>query len=392
MKIFTGFVRSLASPSRPPGAHEVARLGRALRRALRSELQRRGLWEKPPSYLGVVGWSRWGETPDGETQALGGGGGDALDELTVECYAFIFVDRLRSLQAQLQLKPDIEGLVVLDIRHFLHDRQKAHDPLGFRLFEVLHAAVRLSLEMGELHILRGDRRIRNETILGWRGEETPTRGAAAVLRSLVARWNDELLPDLVTAQGGGRAAIVNRLRRHLSELRAAGVESFSFHDLVEALKHDVRPRWAAMMVQSTAGENAVAEGRDDLGEAVRITLPDCDADERESFEYLSRRVAESLDQLATDERMRRYLANLWDYLCQQASPATDPVSSPQHERDLVLEPAAGAVDRPSQRTIAKQLHIPRARLPELLEVLGRLVEQCRMAEPKQPGPRRRWKE
>lgn len=70
--------------------------------------------------------------PPGESEKEGA---SALDELAADCYIFIYVDRLRSLQAQLRVKPDIADLVHLNLRHFLLERQRQHDPLGIRLFD-----------------------------------------------------------------------------------------------------------------------------------------------------------------------------------------------------------------------------------------------------------------
>lgn len=89
----------------------------------------------------------------------------ALGELVADCYAFIFVDRLQSLKRHLEDKPDIDGLVLLNVRHFLHERQREHDPLGFRIFELLYAAVEEAVSSGALSLLAGDKKIRNDTLL-----------------------------------------------------------------------------------------------------------------------------------------------------------------------------------------------------------------------------------
>jgi len=74
-----------------------------------------------------------------------------LEELLADCYAFIFVDRLRTLQVQLAIKPNIDGLIFLNIRNFLYERQKDHDPLGYHVFTVVVAAVKKCLANGVLH-------------------------------------------------------------------------------------------------------------------------------------------------------------------------------------------------------------------------------------------------
>jgi len=379
MSVFTDYVRALGR-GEPPSDRDFARLWRALRDALRGELKRRGLWTLPPSYLGLIGWTSWSAAADEGAAATSRE--DALDELTDECYTFVFVDRLRSLAAQLQVKPDVEGLVVLDVRHFLHERQRAHDPLGYRVFTVARGAVRGALAAGELHLLGGDPRIRNETMLGFSPRAARPLPPGPDLGALSARWNDELLPILVTSQGRKQADVVGTLRRLLPELRAEGVEAFLFRELVDPLKHDARTRWAALLYQS-AGDAVWAPGRGESGGAVRIARPDAGTAEGESFDRLVRCVARSLDRLEIDEKTRQYLTELWDHLTRQADRPGDPAREPGVSEET---------GRLSPGRIARRLDIPRARMPELLAALGRAVERCRAADRERAGPRPRQKE
>jgi hypothetical protein len=183
-RVFTEHVRSLERGEEPE-PRRLATVRDALRGALRGELRRRGLWNAPPDYLGVHGAESWE---------------DALEELLAACYTFVFVERLRGLQAQLRVKPNVDGLVYLNVRHFLHERQKEHDPLGSQVFEVLQSAVRSAVAAGELHVLAGDPRVRNETVLGFQPDADPAPPVQD-FRSLVVRWNDDLLSDLVTLRG-----------------------------------------------------------------------------------------------------------------------------------------------------------------------------------------------
>src|SRR5689334_551606 len=179
--VFTAFVGGLQG-ERTPDADLFHDAWHGLRAALVGEMKKRGLWQSPPCYLGAYGWESW------ETE----GSQSALGELVADCYAFIFVDRLQSLKRQLQDKPDIDGLVLLDVRHFLHERQRVHDPLGFRVFELLQAAVEEAISCGALHVLAGDRKIRNETLLGF-DPAAELQSTAADLEPIVLRWNDELM-------------------------------------------------------------------------------------------------------------------------------------------------------------------------------------------------------
>ncbi len=122
--VFTRFVRSLNPQGKPPDEVGFDRVWQALRGLLHRELRQRGLWLLPPSYLGVDGWGHWTESA--------GGRADALDELVADCYSFNFVQRIVSLRAQLQVKPNIEGLIYLNVGHFVHELQQRNDPLGTR--------------------------------------------------------------------------------------------------------------------------------------------------------------------------------------------------------------------------------------------------------------------
>src|SRR6185436_13009074 len=154
--VFTAFIRGLQG-ERTPDADLFHDAWHGLRAALVNEMKKRGLWQSPPCYLGAYGWESWdSEAPQGSNRAQG-----ALGELVADCYAFIFVDRLQNLKRHLEDKPDIDGLVLLNVRHFLHERQRVHDPLGFRVFELLQFAVEDAIASGALYVLAGDRKIRN---------------------------------------------------------------------------------------------------------------------------------------------------------------------------------------------------------------------------------------
>jgi len=352
-RVFTDFVRSLeARPDPEPRA--LARARDALRAALRGELRRRGLWTAPPDYAGIYGCVSWDE---------------GLDELLSECYAFIFVDRLRSLQAQLRVKPNIDGLIFLNVKHFLHERQKEHDPLGSQVFQVVQSALRGAVAAGELHVLAGDPRIRNETVLGVSPDADPAAAAGRDLRSLVRRWNDGLLPDLVTLRGRREAEVVERLRACLADLPAEGCEVFRCKDLVDPLKADVRARWMALLDQAT-GESAVERGDDESSRIVRLVRPDTGFEERQLFRRLVACVLAAVERLEESAKTRDYLSTLWQFLRVQAQGG--PAGAADTEGNL------------SQRRLGELLGIPRERIRDLYKILGRLVEKCRAANSGKP--------
>jgi len=378
-RVFTAYVRSS-----DPGDRDVAPVLAELRRALRAEIKRRGLWEVSPSYLGVYGAERWhGGTVGDLAHGLGGG---PLDELLADCFSYIFVDRLRSLSAQLQVKDDIEGLVYLNVRHFVHERQRDCDPLGTRVFQVLHRAVQAAVEAGELEILAGDSRIRNDTLLTFDAgsEDVPADRRAERMARRVARWCDDLLPDLVTATGRREDPLVERLRARLPELWDDGFNVFPFHELIDPLKAEVRGRWATILGNARerlgiAGPSSASlAGRSEEGEAgdpgERLAvvdpepLPDLAFEQRDRFRALVACVVRALARLPADERSRKTIERLWGYL-----------------RVWAAEGGLAGDRLPSYRELASRLGLPRDRIPGALETIRGLIEECRASRPGSVG-------
>jgi len=349
--LFTDFVRALDPGGGSPDEESLRAVLHALRRAVTTELRRRGLWESPPNYLGVYGCESWSD-----------GNGEALEDLLTECYTFIFIQRLSALQEQLRVKPNIEGLIILNIRHFLHERQREHDPLGFRVFESVRKAIRRAVDDGDMQVLAGDPRVKNETILGFRqGQGLSAPPAELDLSPVVRRWNDELLPDLVTAQGRGRESVLAILRRRLRELEEEGIETLRFKDLVDPFKHDVRARWAAIL-ENEPGEIGIGEeGEKDPRQVAALLRPDRSLEAEDTYRKLVACISDLVEHLAEPERTRSYLATLWMYL----------------RTSVAQEQAIEGL--PSYRKLGELLDVPRERLPELFRLLQELAEQCRAA-------------
>lgn len=347
--VFTEYVGSLGRSGEPPDRESFERTWRALKRALRTELRRRGLWSSLPRYLGVVGADAWTE--------------EALDELVADAYVFNFVHRLRSLRAQLEVKPNVEGLVRLNLKNFLYERQRRHDPLGCRLFGTLRGALRELVATGELEVDGGDPGIRNDTVLRFpdappEAEGDPPAPAARLLDGLVAPWSDALLPDLVTARGKRHEAVAAALRRRIVDLRGRGVGGFTVKDLADPLKKAVRERWRALHVGGEAGGAGGETGEPDelFAETRRTYRPDDEIEDTEAFEKLTACVEHHLRGLEAGEQRREHLHALWQFLRLHA---------------------AGERDLPSRRKLGESLGIPRNRFPELYETLRGLLESCR---------------
>lgn len=388
-RVFTAYVRELKAAeedsgeadageagSRPPAEALFDRVWKRLAGALAAELRRRGLWDQPPRFLGVAGGGSWDQL--------------ALEELVAEAYSYNFVDRLRSLQAQLEVKPNVDGLVIRNLRQMLNLRLRRHDPVGYRVYQLLQGAVREEVEDGELHVISGDPRVRNDTVLAFDpagGDAPGPTDSPEVFDRLARRWSDQLLPELVTARGPARRAVTDRLRDRLPELRRRGLTPFRFRSLLDPLKSDVRARWAALQLQEQ-GETAVeippaaeaANGDKSLVRWVRLVRPRPEIEERQAFRELAGCVDRHLAALdpgdsTREARTRTYLRTLWTFLARHA--------------------VSDQAELPSQRELSRELDIPRERLPGLFERLGEMIEACQAelagsggARPEGPGRER----
>ncbi|MEM1178497.1 MAG: hypothetical protein AAGM22_09140 [Acidobacteriota bacterium] len=345
----------------------------ALSRAVRRELNRRGLWTSPPRYLGVESTGAWND--------------EALEELVSECYLFL-MRRLRTLHQHLKLKPNVDGLVILNIKNFLYERQKSNDPLGYRIFDIARSAVRLAVEKGALSVVGGDPRIQNSTALAFPPATDERPGAPIESRrdqaqqlaaDRCARWVDALIPDLLLANGRRRLEVAERLAELLASLEVEGVHHVAFKTLVDGLKDAARERWQAVWLQEQGRLESSRAGRRRHRHPARpaeqtpgVVFQSPAFEEQESFSHMTRRVSEAIDSLPDATPHLRHLVRLWDYL-----------------RTTSDDPGTAAI--PSRRRVAEQLGIPRYLLPELYRRLGDIIERCRDTRPvpsaeRKPGP------
>ncbi|MEM9556337.1 MAG: hypothetical protein AAGC60_18925 [Acidobacteriota bacterium] len=348
--VFLEYLTDLAQGE--PGPRRVRAVWSALGRLLRREMRRRGLWSAPPRYLGVIGALSWSADRS------------AFDELISDCYAFIFVHRLRSLSAHAATRGEIDALVALNVRHFVHEAQKRHDPLGYRVFELLHRAARRALERGEIELpgctSSGRRvKIRNRSLLAAPAcrRDTPAVLDAARVRA----WAEALVPVAVTGRGAEVDAAVEALRARLVEL-VLEASLVRFGDVVEPLKAETRGRWSAVLV-AHRGRAVIDDGAVEVLSMVNRRRGHDELEARVDFARLVARVDRALARRPERERTRRYLHRLWTF-CHTLAAEGGP-----------LTPS----DLPSQRRVARLLGIPRDRLPELFALLHREVDACRRA-------------
>jgi hypothetical protein len=333
--IFTEYVRSL-DPGEEPEAESFAKLWSTLRGALFNEMKKRRLWQVHPSRLGVFGRASWSEP-------------GAFEELTSDCYVYVFLDRLPALKAQLAGKDNVEGLVFRNVRNFLHDAGKKNDPLGFHTFSVLRRAVRRLVDRGVL--ATADARLGRGTVLAFAGAVGGAPADRAELEPHVRTWCDELAIDILAGRGRRLARVVRVLARRIAGLPAHGVAAVRFGDLADLTTGAVRRRWSALRTLE-GGETAFEKDDDGSVRRVRTVRPEAAFEDGEAFAGLCARVDRSLRRQRTSEALRR----LWGLLRRDAEDGED-------ER------------APSHRQIARVLGVTRHQLAGLLGVLGKWVAE-----------------
>lgn len=364
---FTAYVRSLDSEGAPLSPEVFERTLGKLRGALIHEMKKRGIWNVPPPFLGIYGSSHWAE-------------GDALEDLLLHCYQYIFIQRLAALRRQLSVRPNIEGLVYLNIRHFLHEAQRRHDPLGMRLFEITCAAVQQLCDDGTLFILDGGPRLRNNTVLGFAEWLDPRLAADVDLKVQAAAWCDALLPDLVIAWV--KEPVIESLAAQLVRLEE-NVEVFKLENILQPLKNEVRARWWAGGLWGTAPEILRSDNEDE--DWLAIVRPENTFEDHQNFNTLLQCIGERLGRLDEKEKTKDYLRRLWLALREWAAEAhVEQEPSLANDKEL---PDSAAL--PDNKSLGQILSIPRARIPGLKETLGELLNQCRGLAPsdaQRPSP------
>lgn len=356
-KVFSDFVRSLDNRGELQDTSLWEPMWRELCRELRRELRRRGLWELSPSILGIVGMARWqGEL--GEVGSLRGRSLEALDELAAGAYTFIFISRHGSLRRHLESKGEIEGLVRCNVRHFVYETQRRHDPVGTRVFCILKAGVEEALRTEKLFLLAGGPKISNATVLGTHPRAALESVGEEVLGDLVKEWNDAFLPEMMSADGPRRAELITALAGRLEELGAQGIRVFTFGDLISPLKADVRRRWAAILGTDPPWRGEVLAG--DGSEVAVVSEPvSRGLEARDRFDKLSHCVERRLVQLPGQRRTQSHRLHLWRYL-----------------HRFSWEEGTGDADLPSHRELARTLGIPRERFRELYDTIKGELAGC----------------
>ncbi len=373
---FRDFVLSIRSTGEPAD-DALDQLWTELRRRLRLALRRRGLWHRPPSYLGGLGPAAWTLPETADRRGLPTTDQDALDELTTDFYVEMFVKRLPSLRRYAERGDNLEKVISLGAGQLILERQRQSDRLGYRLFQWLRAALLGAVESRDLYVLAGSVKIGNDTVFGFdrRASAEPRIIAGArvdhdALAAVVRRWNDDLVRDWVSARGSAVSALIDRLAGRLPALRRAGIEVFAFKALVDAFKHDVRGRLALLLgdVESASVEQDPLRPRQ----------------QRQHMEALSECVEAGIDGGGGQRRTREKLLKVWRFLVDFALYGADPALAGHGHGALTA--ALERESLPAHRELSRLLGIRHDRFPALMARLRKEAERCLETDER---PRRR---
>jgi len=193
-------------------------------KVLTSKMQERNLWDQPPILLGYSDHQAWNKK-------------DAFSDIKIDCYEYAVLRRYQSLKAQTLIKENIDGLVFLNIDHFLLERQKAHDPEGYAIFKNVEAVLQNLSESGSITIdnPQDKKKIRNETVcrLAVQNDKICFPDSIA-LKQIMASYPEyeTIVNDSIKISKKAQ----QRLSSLIVHLKKEGTAVFRVRDLVEVLK------------------------------------------------------------------------------------------------------------------------------------------------------------
>jgi hypothetical protein len=270
---------------------------------IRIRLQRSGMWCHPPDYFGYSEYHSWSEAFSG-------------DDLTPAPVCDFFLEEVVPEQDFL-LKTvlagnTIEALLGQKVKWFLTDRQRKHEPVGYRVFGNLVATVKAMIDDGiaaSTNLVRG--KVRNPTVIRLGASAHGPPAHADELAQVIAR-DPDWPPVLLRLSKLGRGA-QRLLRERLDQFPAAGVVAFQVGEFGALLKARVRAAHEAWTRPAGQDPESPAEDCDLLsrtgGPGDRYFMSE------EGLASFGRRVREAVDQSNfTDKVRRRMIVVLEDWL------------------------------------------------------------------------------
>jgi hypothetical protein len=295
----------------------------ALGQALRSRLRRSGLQDHPPAFLGYPEFKTW---PEAFQE------GDASASPTLDCYIEAIANRYGALMDQLRIKPNIDGLILLNIDRFILARQKKHDPIGYAVFKNAESSLQWMMETGQVKVdnARGTQ-LRNASVVHF--SEGAVRGSREQLETIIAgsaQWEQALPRQIKIGEGAQKL-----LTACLLTFPSSGVGTFRLGDFLAVVKERVR-EIHHLRNRPADSETAFDErGNENVRRIIRTVGKTPSYEEyRECFDALRRRMQEAIGTLDVQERTREGIRCLFEELCRYADSDEDTPSWAEIARRL----------------------------------------------------------
>ncbi len=294
---------------------------------LQQELRRRGIFGRPPSYLGYSG-KDWLDPL-------------ASEEASHDCYCFAVLHKLQLLKTLAAAGKNIDGFVHLNIRHFVTEKQEKHDPIGYKLFKNLQATLKATVEKGLLNPDGNPDPYTADTVFTRPGPGVdPVEGE--ILREallgdveLAEDMRRRPKPILITLGQGAQLLLggcVNRLVQ-------SGIKSFRLRDLKDCLLQIISDEG---LTRQTVIASQVGSANDDQGDfldAFRTIRAKPRYEEIEGFKNLVAEVHDCIDELARRAEIKQRLHLVFETIVGQIVAAEEPDSQAELGRNLEISPS-----------------------------------------------------
>lgn len=227
-----------------------------LRKIVKGKLRDRNLYRATPMVLGYLGTS-WRDND-----------GSALEELVLDAYEYNLI-RKNSLAAQRAQRANIDGLFRLNVDHFLTDLQRAHDPLGFNVYQNVIGGIERATTARAVTVAPDDGNIRGDSLVKYRSwSGTSVAAESTTLRDAVFAQGDvaELLAALPVISESAQVGMEGRVSQ-LHDVDST-IDGFHCRDLAEPLKVEVRARHGEAV--AAGDETTGFEGDGDQRARVRV--------------------------------------------------------------------------------------------------------------------------
>lgn len=244
---------------------------------LKREMKQRGIWTIPPSSIGIeyLDWKNWGQK-------------EALENLACHCYEYI-MPRFPNFITYLNRGHNIDALIRTNIKHFLTEKQKKGDPIGYAVAGNVKAAVQESLQ-NNMMFAHPENSLGNNTVLTC--SKTPDIPIdKSQLRKIIHRFQDWGTLRLQLVQQNQKAR--KKLTEILSQLSKYGILSVQYGDLMKIIKEDCRQEWQAL---GDPEETVIEYQNDDTAQRVHLVQADTSHDDWKEWHSLRQRILNQIEE------------------------------------------------------------------------------------------------